>query len=302
MMSSLILVANALLAGSGQASPAPSLSDLAFMAGGWSAVHDGDRLEEHFSVPRDGSIVGMFRWSDAGGTRLTEHIVIEQHDDGVRLFLRHFHPGAVAWEQEQAGGPIVFTLEEVADGRAVFTAPDRAFPRNIVYERAEPDRLIARLEGRRDSGESREMVFLYRSISMTTSTESLTDAGLSMGYNGGLTIAFQVSDLARSIDWYQNVLGFKLTYHLEEMGWCELSTSVGGVNVGLSQVEAVKPGGPTPTFGVEDIGRARRLLEEKSVRFDGDTIEIPEMVKLATFFDPDGNSLMLFQSLSDQIP
>ena len=86
------------------------------------------------------------------------------------------------------------------------------------------------------------------------------------------------------------------------MGWCELSTSVDGVNVGLSQVESLKPGGPTPTFGVTDIDQARSQLEGKGVRFDGDTIDIPQMVKLATFFDPDGNSLMFFQSLSDEMP
>lgn len=136
---------------------------------------------------------------------------------------------------------------------------------------------------------------------MTTST-ALTDAGAALGYTGGLTIAFKVSDLAKSIDWYQNVLGFKLVYKLDEMAWCELSTAVDGVNVGLSQVEKVEPGGPTPTFGVKDIEKARKTLESRKVRFDGDTIEIPEMVKLATFYDPDGNSLMLFQMLSDQMP
>ncbi len=137
---------------------------------------------------------------------------------------------------------------------------------------------------------------------MTTTTETLTEAGLALGYDGGLTIAFQVKDLSRAIDWYQNVLGFKMQYHLPEMGWCELTTSVGNVNVGLSQVEQIKVGGPTPTFGVKDIDQARSQLEAKGVRFDGDTIEIPQMVKLATFFDPDGNSLMFFQSLSDEAP
>jgi hypothetical protein len=33
------------------------------------------------------------------------------------------------------------------------------------------------------------------------------------------------------------------------------------------------------------------------VRFDGPTREYPGMVKLATFFDPDGNTLMLYESL-----
>ena len=50
------------------------------------------------------------------------------------------------------------------------------------------------------------------------------EAGLALGYDGGLTIAFQVTDLSKSIDWYQNVLGFKLQYHLQEMGWCELQS------------------------------------------------------------------------------
>jgi catechol 2,3-dioxygenase-like lactoylglutathione lyase family enzyme len=137
---------------------------------------------------------------------------------------------------------------------------------------------------------------------MTTTTEALTKAGRSIGYNGGLTVAMQVKDLAASIDWYQNVLGFKLLYKVDDIGWCEFSTSVDKVNVGLSQVESPKIGGPTPTFGVNDIAHARKCLEDKNVRFDGETCEIPGMVKLATFFDPDGNALMYFESLSDDMP
>jgi catechol 2,3-dioxygenase-like lactoylglutathione lyase family enzyme len=206
----------------------------------------------------------------------------------------------MARDEAQAEGPMTFMLDTVDQDRAVLIA-DRSFPRHIVDLRLGPDGIIVRLEGRRESGEPRELEFHFRSISMTTST-TLTEAGLSLGYDGGLTVAFQVTDLRKSIDWYQNILGFKLAYHLQEMGWCELTTSVDRVNIGLSQVEAVKTGGPTPTFGVKDIEHARSHLENSGVRFDGDTIEIPEMVKLATFFDPDGNSLMLYQALSDSMP
>lgn len=124
-----------------------------------------------------------------------------------------------------------------------------------------------------------------------------------LNYDGGLTIAIQVKDRKKSIQWYQEVLGFKLLYDVEEIGWCELATEVAGgkVNVGLSEVESPKVGaGPVPTWGVKDIEKARGILEGKKVRFDGPIREYPGMVKLATFFDPDGNTWMLYQSLSDQ--
>lgn len=115
-----------------------------------------------------------------------------------------------------------------------------------------------------------------------------------------MTLAMRVSDMNASIKWYTEVLGFELLYKLDEMGWAELKSSVPGVNVGISQVEDIKLGGPTPTFGVSDIQAARATLESQGVKFDGETMVIPDMVKLATFFDPDGNSLMFFESLSDE--
>lgn len=118
-------------------------------------------------------------------------------------------------------------------------------------------------------------------------------------YDGGLTCALGVSDLDKSIDWYQNVLNFKLQYKMDELAWCELSTGVKGVNVGLSQVETpTTKGGATLTFGVEDIEAARTQLESHGVTFDGETRSIDGMVKLATFFDPDGNTLMFYQNLN----
>ncbi|MCO6438399.1 MAG: VOC family protein [Phycisphaerae bacterium] len=122
-----------------------------------------------------------------------------------------------------------------------------------------------------------------------------------LGYDGGLTCSMHVTDLERSMRWYQDVLGFKLLYKVEEIAWCELATSVARVNVGLSQVqEAGGKGGATLTFGVKDIDATRKVVEGKGVRFDGPTMTIEGMVKLATFFDPDGNALMFYQSLQGE--
>ena len=52
-----------------------------------------------------------------------------------------------------------------------------------------------------------------------------------------------------------------------------------------------------PTFVVKDIAEAREHLESLGTKFDGDTYEIDGMVKLATFYDPDGNAWMLAEQL-----
>ena len=82
-------------------------------------------------------------------------------------------------------------------------------------------------------------------------------------------------------------------------GWAEVATPVEGVTIGMAQSdERYGRGGTTPVFGVQDIEAARAELEGKGVRFEGDTVELPGLVKLATFMDPDGNAYMLAQSLS----
>jgi catechol 2,3-dioxygenase-like lactoylglutathione lyase family enzyme len=112
-------------------------------------------------------------------------------------------------------------------------------------------------------------------------------------YTQNCVISIGVSDLERSIEWYGDVLGFQLIYKLDEYGWAEVASSIQNVSIGLGQVEEPKVEGPTPTFGVKDIEEARADLESKDVRFDGETRDVGGMVKLATFYDPDGNSFML---------
>ena len=122
-----------------------------------------------------------------------------------------------------------------------------------------------------------------------------------LGFDGALTCAMQCSDLDKSIDWYREVLGFDLLYRVDEIGWCELQSPVSRVNVGLSQVEQLQvEGGTTMTFGVSDVESARAQLETKDVRFDGETVTYPGMVRLATFYDRDGNKMMLFEDISEQ--
>jgi catechol 2,3-dioxygenase-like lactoylglutathione lyase family enzyme len=114
---------------------------------------------------------------------------------------------------------------------------------------------------------------------------------MAIGFDGGLTCALGVSDLDRSIAWYRDRLGFQLMYRMDQMAWCELTTPVGRVSVGLGQRETPGgAGGATLTFGVVDLDAA-------GVRLDGPIQDVPGMVRLLTFYDPDGNALMLYQDL-----
>lgn len=120
-------------------------------------------------------------------------------------------------------------------------------------------------------------------------------------YTGGLTAALQVSDRKRAIEWFKTHLGFGLLYDIAEIGWAEMSTPVAGVQLGLSEVEKPKVGaGPVLTWGVKSVDAARATLEKAGVKFDGDTREYPGMVRLATFFDPDGNTFMFFEVLGEE--
>jgi catechol 2,3-dioxygenase-like lactoylglutathione lyase family enzyme len=134
---------------------------------------------------------------------------------------------------------------------------------------------------------------------MSSSPSSSASPGTApIAWAAHMTAALGVSDIDRSIAWYRDVLGFELIYKLDDWGWAELRSPIAGVSVGIGQTEDLEPrGGATLTFGVVDIVAARASLEAHDVRFDGETTEVPGMVRLATFYDPDGNTFMLAQRL-----
>lgn len=114
-----------------------------------------------------------------------------------------------------------------------------------------------------------------------------------------ITIALSVKDRHASADWYKAMLGFETIYHADDAGWSELKTNTAGVTIGLGEHTEPAPGNCVPVFGVADLDTARYKLEQAKVRFDGETDVVEGMVKTATFYDPDGNALMLAEDLME---
>jgi catechol 2,3-dioxygenase-like lactoylglutathione lyase family enzyme len=117
---------------------------------------------------------------------------------------------------------------------------------------------------------------------------------------GGGIATVHVSDLARSVRFYVEVLGFKLV--AESPGWAEVDAG-GGLRLGLHPAH---PGSPRPgaegsiTIGLEvtrPIAEVVAILENRGVRFRG-PIESGTAVRVARFGDPDENALQLFERVS----
>ncbi|MCE8508920.1 VOC family protein [Ruegeria pomeroyi] len=114
-----------------------------------------------------------------------------------------------------------------------------------------------------------------------------------------ITLALSVRDRHASAEWYRETLGFDLIHHIDEAGWSEMRTLTPGVTLGLGEQAEPAPGNTVPVFGVADIATARTAMEAAGIRFDGPTETIEGMVSTATFYDPDGNALMLAQDLTE---
>jgi CreA protein len=129
------------------------------------------------------------------------------------------------------------------------------------------------------------------------SQQATAPATTPFAYTGEVTISVNVKDIDRAIDWYREAFGFELIYRLDDWGWCELSTPLAGVHVGLGQTADPIEAATAPYFSVADVEAAKKHLESAGARFEGDVHEVEGMVRLASFKDPDGNPFGLAQSL-----
>jgi hypothetical protein len=118
--------------------------------------------------------------------------------------------------------------------------------------------------------------------------------------NETITISLSVKDRHVSAKWYEDMLGFKAIYHADDAGWSELQTNTLGVTIGLGEHTKPAPGNCVPVFGIADLDASRQMLEQAQVKFDGETDVVEGMVKTATFYDPDGNALMLAEDLTNE--
>jgi len=104
----LALAAPAAACASGSAAEAdptwgkPTIADAAWLTGRWLGEGFGAQLEETWSPPVGGQMVGHFRMARDDAPMMYELLLLEQSDQGLRYRVKHFNPDFLGWEERDA--------------------------------------------------------------------------------------------------------------------------------------------------------------------------------------------------------
>src|SRR5206468_2932453 len=127
-------------AGGRQGPKALKVESLAFMAGAWEKSDGAVSMEEHWTAPQGGCMMGMFRQVN-GDKKLREFEVIEESPEGMIMTIKHFSPDL----KEIPGRVLVRKLASVTADEAVFESTGDEPKQKLVYKR-NGDTLNAKVE------------------------------------------------------------------------------------------------------------------------------------------------------------
>jgi hypothetical protein len=128
-------------AAAADAAPDP-LAPLAWMAGEWSGTDGGVAMEEIWTEPKGGMMLGVHRDVKDGRAVSFEFFRIEATPEGITYFAQpHGKPATP------------FRLTESKDRRVVFANPEHDFPKRIHYWLSRDGALHARIDGGEGSSE-----------------------------------------------------------------------------------------------------------------------------------------------------
>lgn len=143
--------ASACVAQAQTARPA-TIDDAAWLAGRWVGEGLGGEMEEMWSPPAGGQMVGHFRLTRDGAPVFYELMFIDVVDGGLRMRLKHFNPDYTAWEEREEWTtfePVSFSADEI-----VFSA--------LTIRRVGEDQITMILRMRRDDGVREEVMHFRR--------------------------------------------------------------------------------------------------------------------------------------------
>lgn len=92
--------ANTLKLETGKTGEKATIQDMKPLAGTWRGEGLGGTVEEIYSQPQDGTMMGMFRFLNKGKTNFYELITVLEEDGTLIVRLKHFNPDLKGWEEK----------------------------------------------------------------------------------------------------------------------------------------------------------------------------------------------------------
>lgn len=134
------------------AADAQTIEDAAWLVGGWAGDGLGGELEEVWSPPVGGQMVGHFRLVRDGAPVFYEIMLIDVVEGGVRMRVKHFNPDFVGWEERDRW--VTFEPLSASENELVFSG--------LSIRRESPDEITMRLDIRYADGTREEVLHLRR--------------------------------------------------------------------------------------------------------------------------------------------
>ena len=98
--------------------PAAKVTDFSWLAGTWAGEGLGGQVDEVWSAPAGGAMVGHFRLVKYGKRVFYEILTLLEVDGSLEMRLKHFNPDMTGWEEK--AGFVTFKLARLDSGTAYF--------------------------------------------------------------------------------------------------------------------------------------------------------------------------------------
>lgn len=114
-----------------EARPAATITDAAWLAGDWLGTGFGQQIEEVWTPPSAGTMVGLFKLMGEDGVSFYEIMLLDEREGSLSLKVKHFSADFIAWEEK----------EDFVDFRLVKIEPDALHFGGLSFYRRGPDRI-----------------------------------------------------------------------------------------------------------------------------------------------------------------
>ena len=133
------------------ARPAATVEKVAWMAGSWEGEAFGGTVEEVWTPPSAGTMVGTFKLVDGGKPSMYEFQILVEEEGSLLLKLKHFNADFSGWEEKD--GFVSFPLVKLTEDAVYFSG--------LTYRRVGSDRLEVHVALER-GGEVHEERLVFR--------------------------------------------------------------------------------------------------------------------------------------------